>query len=358
MSVEPPNECDSAIFNATCWIGDPTLTGNYVEFPVAQGNNTLLDLTVDNIAVTDSVEIDGGLEVTGESTLGSLNVTENSINNVATSGNVAIANTQTTGVLSIATANSRSGNINIGSTSGTTQTSNMYIGTNTTGEIQIGGGNTPVTITTNKWTLSSQFGLGSDYVFDISLVGGLSLSSDVGTEGQVFTSQGASEPYWSTIIAPSTNGTAGQLLTSNATSTPVFSTIVYPTTNGTAGQLLTSNATSTPVFSTIVYPTTNGTAGQILTSNATSTPVWAAAPVSINYKTDTIVPSTALSGSYLFTTVGGTPFTATPKITLTGFVSAGTTIVVVGVSAKSNLGFSWLASSTGLAGIDYIAVQS
>jgi len=303
MSVETPSECDSAIFNATCWIGDATLTGNYVEFPVAQGNNTLLDLTVDNIAVTDSVDIDGGLIVTGESTLVAGVLTDD-INSIDVSSNLDIVTLQTSGILNIGNNSVRSGEINIGSVS--SQAFNINIGNATNGAITVGGLNAEFQILSQGFSLSSSSGLTSDVLFPVALNAGLSLGG-AGTAGQVFTSQATASPIWSTIVAPSTYGTAGQLLT----------------------------------------------------SNATSVPTWENAPVSINYKTDTITPgATATSGSYLFTTVGGTPFTATPKITLTGFVSVGTTIVVVGVSAKSNLGFSWLASSTGLSGIDYIAVQS
>jgi len=303
MSVQPAPICDSAIFNATCWIGDATLTGNYVEFPVAQGDNTLQNVTTSNITATGSVDITGSLEVDTLSTLTGGVLTDD-INSIAVSSNLDIVPLQTSGILNIGENSVRSGEINIGSVS--SQAFNINIGNATNGAITIGGLYAEFQLLSQGFSLSSSSGLSSNVLFPMTLNAGLSLGG-AGTAGQVFTSQATSSPIWSTIIAPSTNGTAGQLLT----------------------------------------------------SNATSVPTWENAPVSINYKTDTITPGAlATSGSYLFTTVGGTPFTSTPKITLTGFVSVGTTIVVVGVSAKSNLGFTWLASSTGLSGIDYIAVQS
>ena len=282
MSIQTPSECESTIFNATCWIGDTTLTGNFVEFPVAQGNNTLLDLTVDNIVVTGTVDIGVDLNVTGViSGANDLNIDglstltggcdTNAVNSILITDDLNIANVQSTGKVIIGGANTRTSNINIGAESGLTSNYQINIGKTTTNSISIGSSDssgfsiesTPLSITTT--------GLVSLATFDIS-TGGLTFATQAGTAGQLLTSGGAGNQ-----------------------------------------------------------------------------PTWTNAP---SYLTGTITPASALSGSVLFSPA----FATTPKITLTGFVTSGTTIIIVGVSAKSAIGFTWLASAIGLTGIDFFAV--
>jgi hypothetical protein len=338
MSVEPPNECDSAIFNATCWIGDPTLTGNYVEFPVAQGNNTLLDVTANNILVTDSGVIQGALLVSDLATL-SAGVLTDTINTI-TAGSV----------LSIGTDSTHTGNTLIG---GSNVNSKIFIDTGNTGNtnsdpaISIG---TSAAIKTIKIGNSVAITASSVHLSRLDIQGH-QLNNIVNATGDV----DIANLQTTGVLNIGTAVTKTTAINIGCNTGIVLSALPINIGNKSSGTVNIGQATTSVTFNSSA-----GTSGQLLSSNGTGNiPTWINAPVGINYKTDTIVPgATALSGSYLFTTVGGTPFTATPKITLTGFVSAGTTIVVVGVSAKSNLGFSWLASSTGLAGIDYIAVQS
>lgn len=330
MSVQPAPICDSAIFNATCWIGE-TLTGNFVEFPVAQGDNTLQNVTTSNITATGSVDITGGLIVDGESTLVA-GVLTNNINSIANTDSISFGSDNS----------ARTGNTNIGASNVNTK---IFIDTSSTANTN---SNPAISIGTSTSQKTIKIGNSADatsssvHLSQIDIKGH-QINNIVNTTGDVDIA-----PLQTTgILNIGTAVTKTTAINIGCNTGIVFSALPINIGNKSSGIVNIGQATTGVTFNSQA-----GTAGQLLSSNGTGIPTWINAPVGITFLTGIITPGVSLSGSVTFSTA----FATTPKIILTGFVTSGTTIIVVGVSSKSTTGFTWLASSTGLTGIDYFAV--
>lgn len=141
---------------------------------------------------------------------------------------------------------------------------------------------TIVTVDTTAFSYS-QFG---NIVFPVSLAnGGTSASlvavnggvvystatamaiSAAGLTGQVFQSNGAAPPTWSTPTYPSASGSAGKIMISDGTNN-IYSTPLWPITGGTSGSVVISDGTN-KINSTSLWPNTVGTAGKLMRSDGT-----------------------------------------------------------------------------------------
>lgn len=91
--------------------------------------------------------------------------------------------------------------------------------------------------------------------------------SAAGLTGQVFQSNGAAPPTWSTPTYPSASGSAGKIMISDGTNN-IYSTPLWPTTGGTSGSVVISDGTN-KINSTSLWPNTVGTAGKLMRSDGT-----------------------------------------------------------------------------------------
>jgi hypothetical protein len=140
------NSLNTTSTSSNLVIGSNTNTGT-IFINTSATNNTNADPAI-AIGTSDVVKTIKIGSASNSIHLASLDIAGNSLNNTANqSGAINIANLQTTGQLNIATAGGRSGNIYIGNDgTGTVQSSNITIGFNTTGAVNIGGPNGTVNI--------------------------------------------------------------------------------------------------------------------------------------------------------------------------------------------------------------------
>jgi len=153
-SQTPPYPYFNGItYNPSFFSSSSSTTGNYLNYPIAQGTETISTLytsTIDSSTPSSAITLFGsqtanltmatgitggtirlGPYTTGSIHIGNIDHQNNVINNASApaAGSLGLGTLQTTGVLSIGTNTSRSGNINIGNGAGST--GSILIGTTT-----------------------------------------------------------------------------------------------------------------------------------------------------------------------------------------------------------------------------------
>jgi len=215
MSIVSPPDCNTPIFNPSCFETGDSASGNYVEFPIAQGNT-----------------INAGVQVNG-------------LLKVASSG---IQSTSTTPINIGTNTSFTPTNINIGQASTNLNLNGSIIDINTNGansiligtEYIVGSGGNNISIGRND---------GVEDGSTLTLRGLLNLTNGVGTSGQVLTSGGVlGNLTWasggggggSSVQSGETLLGAGQGMTS------VTGTINYPSSYGSKPNIqLTHNLNGT-----------------------------------------------------------------------------------------------------------------
>lgn len=211
MSVVSPPDCNTPIFNPSCFETGDTLSGNYVEFPIAQGNT-----------INSSVQVNGLLKV-------------------ASSG---IQSTSTTPINIGTNTSFATTNINIGQSGTAVAVTGATIGLNTVSGTNIGTAD----IVGNNISIGRPDGVNDGST--TYLRGLLDLTNGVGTAGQTLTSGGSlGNLTWSSGGGGSGGTTiqSGETLTGSAgMGSSVTGNIVYISSFGSKPKIqLTYNLNGT-----------------------------------------------------------------------------------------------------------------
>lgn len=190
MSVQPANDCDCPTFNSTCFIGEvgsgsfssgqiSYLQANYLQYPTAQGDNTLTNVNATSLTATGRIECNSFEAIAGIATDEFIAYSVQTTDLYATgqmnglkleptliTNNLEIANTQSTGTLSIAGLSTRSASISVGSLTNTSAITiagqSIKLGINgsygTAGQVLTSGGSGSMTWTTGGGGSSVQSG--------------------------------------------------------------------------------------------------------------------------------------------------------------------------------------------------------
>ena len=329
MSVVPVDDCDCPIFNPSCYT---TGTGQYVDFPTAQGDTTVQSQTVNGGLYLSTVGIDGKLS---GAVYGPVNIGPNSNVNIGTSGKIVQAKTDVyvsgnvyasnglfdsvDDTVTVQLGGNNSSGVQVGSLGGpigsvtgiyggsqlTIQNydvdgnsdmnilaSNIVIG-QSGGSVNVGTSTCGVSIISKSPTIGISGSGGNTIIYDSLNIGSIVSPSKVsfqtavntlmvvngsaGTSGQVLTSGGASDNITWTTLATGTTVQSGETGVLSATS----GTVTYSSSFATKPKVVLSlNTNGTTVFIPIglfshtgTGPYTGFTWGSATTS-ATATISW------------------------------------------------------------------------------------
>ena len=359
------------------WKIPESITGNYQYICSVHGGMvgviTITSARGNTALTSGNTTINGTLTTTGNTVAAQVNATALNISGVTSSGNTTV-----TGFVNASSYGTFGGVVNATSFNSTgtatstfannvtiTGTANVSAGVNVGANVVLSTTQINVGNSTQNTTISSN---------NIALNGTLTANASNGSAGQVLTSSGAGNVYWSTVSAGGgANGTSVALV-ANTSDTQTF---YFPMSNVTSGSWANGvmdttdlyYVPSTGMFSVpsisltgvLTANASNGTAGQVLTSNGTGV-YWSTVAGGGGYGSTLVANTTdtqtfffpmsnATSGSWSNAVVDSTDLFYVPSTGLFSVPSANVTasLNVVGVTTLgSNVNVTGTVNTTSL----------